>query len=213
MKRLTLIPFALVACGMLFLASSCEAALTYTVRFEQPEFTLDYGQQVRLGILLEESSDAPGSDTFQLMTTGMAGAELRVTRSGAGDSIITNARWGNGFLSSGFITSDAGHTPDSAFVRNVGVSVLGTMATANTAILDIGYIDVTAGAQGGINDFQLSFFDGTNNFVLQNSTVLDTSINDGGGLGSARITAVPEPTSLGVFALLGAGLIMRRRRE
>ena len=212
--------FILILAATCALYSHASAAVTYRLDFTQSSLALAPGQSATLGILFTET--AIGSPHAFDLTPGPAGlisASFRIETLGAGGSTITGATGNNLFDLAGGPNVVVGAT--TTFEQDVDFASEFVFATTEAVVpggtsrsVQVGTATFTASnVLGDTNVFSLADFDIVGSqFVIDGGPAL-LELDDLMSFGQVTVTAVPEPSSIAVLAVMsGLGAYRMRRR-
>jgi hypothetical protein len=226
MNKWTLKSLGAAAVGLLTLAGSANAAVSYSYTTDQANYDATPGTPVTVKLYLLETL-TQGSTSVINADGGMLGVGMRVTRSGGQSALGPVTFNGTDFAGPTNVESTAATArfteAIAAQAGTPGVKVNnGGAANQKANGVYLGTVSVTGGTDPGVTTFALGTYDnlGGNSLTLNNFYDVDfTSANPaftGASAAAAQtftVTVVPEPTFAGIALVAGAaGTMIRRRR-
>lgn len=210
---------------ILILAATCttwspaSAAVTYRLDFTQSSLALAPGQSATLGILfIETAVGLPHAFDLASGPSGLISASFRINTLGTGGSTITAATGNSLFDLDGGPNPVVG--PSTTVEQDVDFASDPVFATFESIVpggtsrsVQIGTATFTASnVLGDVNTFSLADFGIGDQFVLDDG-VRTLELDELMSFGQVTVTAVPEPSSIAVLAVIGGLGAYRVRRR
>ena len=214
------------AAVILALVSTSEiSAQTYSIGFDQADYQVDAGESFdAILFLTEDISDGGASRLDAGGDNGLfsfsAGIDFSSFSGGATgtifDSLVLGEQFATGFAGSGQDVTvgdgvvDFEGTESFTFNPDGEVGAGGIMVSANEFVLELATLTFTAGADGSVTTLQTqaAASPAANPFIFGDGASPPIGFTSS----TVSVSAIPEPGSVAVLALIaGAGLLRRRK--
>lgn len=209
--------FLFAAVVMTFvLVNNCFGGFSYSLRLDQASYTVAPNTVITSGVWLYETPTAPDTTATSLFNSAQSVGFNVTTLPGGASTVLTAANFNGAFnlvnsvtpISGGFTVINSAITPVPATVFGGEKRInVGSVTFNSGASLGTTQIAFTDPSPGGFSNVTLLFGPGSPGTAADMDSVVFA------GSSPISVTAVPEPSSMALVAVVGAGLFAARRRR